>query len=406
MFALFRVPAFLLACVLCGCTQTQLEHQSDAVNRASAVTLGEHTLLNAVRASLDLPMSFTKLQKFTSENMAKGSLTPKFPFGADAARIFDLGPSLSWSSGVSSIEYVDANTAGALAKLNQTLPYDAIDRYTTEAVPYILSLNVFVANFEVHELLVNALKAQFQNRCRPANSLTKAVCDKLDGIASPNVCRKHWFDERLVQLDGKQKFLLVLNDATDRCGYLRVQSLLLNLGLADFGAEARADEVFDTVLTPEQKRVPVAKTKTSVAVRFQEPHIQKIFEELERKLKPYKGRAPLQLSLRSSRGVLTYLGQLIALQNFAKEKHLPKTMVGTLPITVFRVLRGAPDAAGAAVAVRGPDGDTYFVPRVDHAAEERDYTLRVLSMAAEVVNSAISDKDLPAPASIVVRAIQ
>jgi hypothetical protein len=164
------------------------------------------------------------------------------------------------------------------------------------------------------------------------------------------------------------------------------------------------------MLTPEQKRVPVAKTTAAMAVRFQVRHVQTTFEEAEKKLRPYKNRAPLKLGLRSPRGVLTYLGQLIALQNFAKEKHLPRTMARTglsiSPVTVFRVLRGSPDADGAAVTVRGPDGETYFVPRTDHAAKERDYTLRVLTMAAEVVNSAVSDKDLPAPASIVVRAIQ
>jgi hypothetical protein len=189
MLRLLRASGFLLACMVCGCAQNQLEHQSDAVNRASAATLGEHTLLNAVRASLDLPMSFTKLQKFTSENMAKGSLTPKLPFGADATRLFDAGPALTWSSGVSSIEYVDANTAGALAKLNQTLPYDAIERYTNEGLPFLLSLTIFVAYFEVHEPLRNALKAHFQDRCRqPKSPLGKMVCDELRRIASPSVC--------------------------------------------------------------------------------------------------------------------------------------------------------------------------------------------------------------------------
>jgi hypothetical protein len=209
-----------------------------------------------------------------------------------------------------------------------------------------------------------------------------------------------------VHLDGKHKFFLVLNDATDRCAYLKAQSLLLNLGLAGFGAEASTDDVFDTVLTPEQKRVPVTKTKTSVAVRFQTQAIQDKFEALEQDLKPYKNRAPLKITLRSPRSELTYLGQLIALQNFSKDKYIPKTMGPKGPITVFRVVRGAPGAAGAALAVLGPHNDTYYVPHPDYGSVERDHTLRVLAIAAEVVNSAISDKDLPAPASIVVRAIQ
>jgi hypothetical protein len=122
---MYRVAMLVALLVLWGCSQNQLEHQSDAFNRASATTIGEQTLLNAVRSSLDLPMSFTKLQAFTAGSVAKGSLTP-IAANATAPRILDLGPTLNLSPGVETIEYVDVNNSGALAKLNKNLGYDTI----------------------------------------------------------------------------------------------------------------------------------------------------------------------------------------------------------------------------------------------------------------------------------------
>ena len=116
---MLRVVGLLGLFVLSACTQVQVEHQSDSFNRASANTIGEHTLLNVVRSSLDLPMSFTKLQKFTAGSMAKGTLAP-IASGALSPRIFDLGPTINWSGGVDTIEYADVNNSGALAKLNQS----------------------------------------------------------------------------------------------------------------------------------------------------------------------------------------------------------------------------------------------------------------------------------------------
>ena len=76
---MFRVAAILALCAFAGCAQLQVEHQSDSFNRASATSISEQALLNAVRSSLDLPLSFTKLQKFTAGSMASASVAPKAP---------------------------------------------------------------------------------------------------------------------------------------------------------------------------------------------------------------------------------------------------------------------------------------------------------------------------------------
>lgn len=401
---MFRVVASLLLCVLSGCAQTQLEHQSDSLNRASAATISEHVLLNAVRASLDLPMSFTKLQKFTAENMAKGSFVPKFPFGPDAVKAYDFGPTLNWSSGVSAIEYVDVNTAGALAKLNQSLQYDTIDRYAAEGMPLAVLSAVFVNYVEIHRLLGEALAKRFRRKCRTPAQENRATCLEVERIAA--VC-KLWFDERPVTLEGGHEFFIIRNTAQSECAFLTFSALALVLRISGYASDLLQDTTYETIKTPEGKRVPVPKTRTLQGIRFAEREVQQTYARLERVLKPHKNRLPMKFAMRSPRSALSYLGQLIALQNFSRDAYVPEIVLRDgQRITVFRVVRTEADARGAALSVRGPYGETYFVPHPKYGSATRDQSLRLLSIVGEVVNAAISEKDFPAPASVVVRAIQ
>jgi hypothetical protein len=95
------------------------------------------------------------------------------------------------------------------------------------------------------------------------------------------------------------------------------------------------------------------------------------------------------------------------LQNF-KEKYEPELVVGkeAKRMKIFRVVRGRPAGEKVVISVRGPDGEVYTVPEPDYGSSTRDQTLRVLAITGEIVNGALSEKDFPAPASVVVRAFQ
>jgi hypothetical protein len=137
--------------------------------------------------------------------------------------------------------------------------------------------------------------------------------------------------------------------------------------------------------------------------------VQRKYEALEKHLKNLKlKRTPLTFSLRSPRAVLSYLGELIALQNFSKEQYVPQVLIrgGLQKMTVFRVNRGSPGSERPALSISDDYGDTYYVPRPEYGSPLRDQTLRVLAVTAELVNGAISKEDIPAPTSVVVRAIQ
>jgi hypothetical protein len=397
-------------CALFGCAQAQIEHQSNAMNRASGTTIGEHVFLNAIRASLDLPMSFTKLQKYTGQGMASGSFAPKIPFGPDAVRSFDSGPTLNWNPGVFQSEYVDVNTSGALIKLNQSLQYDAMDRYSADGLPPELLLTIFVRYIEVHEKLAAALEIQRKKRChaQPDNR----DCREFERIKYENCT--HWNEVTPLTLEHGQKFYAISNHAQTKCTFLQFQSLIITLRLSDFATDLGHKTAYERLqTTSDSKAVAVETSKPVQAIRFQAGEVQRTFQAVEKELKSEKqivDRQPIKFALRSPRQLLSYLGELIALQNYGQDRYLPQVLVATShgyePVTIFRVIRGNASAEPPALTMVGPDGETYFVPEPAYGSPGRDQTLRVLSVAAELVNGAISEKDFPAPTSITVRAVQ
>jgi hypothetical protein len=101
--------------------KNQIIHQSSQFNRGIAVSTSEQILLNAARASKDLPLLFTHVTQYTSNNMLNGKFSPDFPFGGDAMSIFNFKPEIDWSPGVSNAQWGDLNNAEGLKPLNAPL---------------------------------------------------------------------------------------------------------------------------------------------------------------------------------------------------------------------------------------------------------------------------------------------
>jgi hypothetical protein len=387
----------------------QLEHQSDEFNRASATTISEQTLLNAVRASLDLPLSFTKLQKYTTGNMANGSFTPKLPFGGDALRVFDFGPTVTLSSGVSAIEYVDVNNSSALGKLNGNLQYDTIDRYFYQGVDSRVLDTLFIEYVEIHADLMTAIKEKYHKRCSKPNVDDRPRCREQEEI---RVSCEAAISQEDVYRVGSYQIVAINNRASSKCEFLAFQFFRNLLRFSEYWSDLVIESGVEKVKNEEGKIVAVPREKSRQGVRFDDPDIQMRYTRLATLLKQGKGkkekeRQPLLFVLRSPKSLLTYLGELIALQNFASVAYVPEVFTANgKKAALLRVIRGKPMGEPIALSVRGPDEQVYTVPRPDYGIPNRDQTLRVLGMVGEVVNGAISEKDFPAPASVVVRSIQ
>ncbi len=415
---MFRVVGlFLFALLLSACSQVQLEHQSDSFNRASASTMSEHTLLNAVRSSLDLPLSFTKLQKFTANSMGGSTLGSKFPFGAQAPLLYDLTPGFNLSAGVSTIEYVDVNNGSALAKLNEDITFGTFERYMSQGIDPRLLNTILVEYVEIDGDFMKILMDHARRKCAAPSSYDKLPCEKLHGIAA--ACRETSLltsDGGQLNFPGRRSVYHIGNRAQTKCEYLAFQTVESLMGLAGYFADLGSVSVKEIVKNEEGKKIAVDKEKPVPVIWFEDPVVNGAYQKLdapfraESKIKN-KGsartrvRPVIRYSFRSPKSLLTYLGELIALQSRDRSFHPTILQQDNKPLTFFRIVRGSsPD--GAALFVRGPDGQGYFVPKPEYGSELRDQTLRVLAIASEVVNEAISEKDFPAPASIVVRPIQ
>jgi hypothetical protein len=384
---MYRVFALVAFCALTGCARAQLEHQANALNHASAVSMSAQVLLNAVRASRDLPMSFTKLQSYQASNMASGNLSAKFPFGPDAPGSNELGSSLSWNPGVGTIQYVDVNTGSAIAELNKNFTTADLDRYISEGTGLLVMFTIFAKEFLIHRELANEIMKEKQVTCRSSSISVQVICRELEEIK--NTCGGIWANAPHVTLEKGNEYLRVTNNAQDKCEFLNFQSLFLTFRLIGFSGGI---------------------TEGAQGLRFADKRIQRKYEEIERRLArlKLKNRQAIHFTLRSPRSLLTYLGNLVALQNFTEDKFIPQILYTTEPVrkvTVFRVVEGIPAAESAALTVTDDYGRKFYVPSPNYGDRGRDQTLRVLTITAEMVNAAISEKTFPVPSTIVVRPI-
>ena len=327
------------------------------------------------------------------------------PFGFDAARIFEVAPTVAVSGGVGQIEYLDVNTATALAKLNQNVQYDTIDRYVSEGMNPLVLGTIFVSHVEVHKDLMEAMVLQAQKKCTGAKAQENPTCRERTKLAE--MCKSHWPEEKPVRLEGGNEFFFIANHARTKCEYLKFQYFITFLRLSEYGSDLITETSAEKLKTAEGKLFAVPKSSSSQGIRFQADGVNSELSRLQKALKRHKNRLPLKFTLRSPKSLLSYLGELIALQTFADDTYVPDVMLGSGErIVLFKVFRNSLAVPKAVLAIRGPDEKVYSVARPEYGSPTRDQTLRILAIAGEVVNGAISEKDFPAPASVVVRAIQ
>jgi hypothetical protein len=312
---------------------------------------------------------------------------------------------------VQSIEYVDVNTGTALASLNKNLQYDVIDRYVREGLNLAILATLFVSSVEIHANLKAALDSEFERRCSVRGPQRPKPCEERARLA--RLCKREWPSDIPDVLEGKERYLTVGNGGTTRCQFLKFQDFLWLVRVSRLGSDLVTEVTAEKYKTPEGKLFAVPKETILQGIRFQVPEVQDIYERLDRRLKQRAKlqkrnlRPALRFALRSPKALLVYLGELIALQSFASNGFVPRVVLGSGDvITLFHVVRAPGRADGAALAVRGPDGETYSVLRPSYGSPDRDHTMRVLAMAGEVVNAAISEKDFPPPTSVVARVIQ
>jgi hypothetical protein len=97
-------------------------------------------------------------------------------------------------------------------------------------------------------------------------------------------------------------------------------------------------------------------------------------------------------------GILYYLGELIAAQNYSAHPYEPKVLIGTSAglrtVPLFVVRRGVAVPGEAAVHVYHR-GEAFFIPRPDLGSIDEARSLQVLDFVAQVISAVTLDKNIP-----------
>ena len=328
--------------------------------------------------------------------MLRGSFSPKLPFGPEALSVFDLGPVVNLSTGANLIEYGDVNTSEGLKELDKGVPFGT---FHDANLPLKIKATLFIRSFEIHEALNAELVAQFRRVCA-----TGAAADyRCRVIATADTrCGTGWRSGPPLPFSGG-RYYVYENFGNSECGFLEFQGLLSMLGLSGFVSDAKVDEY--VVGKGAEKAIGI---RSRAAVNFAAPQVRHAYKRLQREFlaKRIEDEEPLAIKMRSPRDMIEYLGEIVALENYADKRFVPKVQISDdLNVPFFVVLQRGDVLEPIALSVRDRHGDVFVVPEPRYGDVSRHQTLRVLTVVTDLVSASISAKGLPLATSVIVRGV-
>ena len=163
--AFVAVAAIGLA-VLTGCVSYQVDDHSYQFNEATGSLSLRMLLLNAVRASKDYPLQFSKIQSYQGTGTTSASVSATVPL-----KIFPgtgtATPKVDWKDGISQLTLVDLNTEEAQQALKKTLPLRAYKYYDAYGGnrSYVTPIMLMVEHVSMPRKLYKLIGGYVDNRC-------------------------------------------------------------------------------------------------------------------------------------------------------------------------------------------------------------------------------------------------
>jgi hypothetical protein len=332
----------IVAGFLAGCTRTELEHKADAYNQAIAESNNTQILLNAVRASQRAPMSFVGFGDVAATPNWSGAAAGTFNFDPLGLTTYNVNPSVSVNGGFSSFTMNNLNNSAFVHELQLPIGKAVVSHFVDLKFPEELIQLIFVQEYTLPTRQRQKIAAEVAARC-----------------ASDQQPRTLQFCERL---------------RLDRAAFETA-------GCSDFPETGR----MVTVLNSGRDRCAMTT-----------------FQTFERQLRLLKLQLPF--TPRTGQGILYYLGELIAAQNYSAYPFVPELFISapngerrTVPL--FEVRRGVPARGGATVAV-SYNGDDFYVPKPDFGAIDEARSLQVLDLVSQIITAATSKDALPKTSTV------
>jgi hypothetical protein len=426
--------AALVACLglLGGCVNFQVDDHSYQFNEATGSLNLRLLLLNAVRASKDYPLQFSKISGYSGKGAVGGSVSATLPLSGGGT----LLPKVDWNDGISRLDLIDLNTEEAQQALKKTLPlrvYRYFDAYGGNR-SYVTPVMLMVEHVAMPRKLYNLIGSYVKNeRCRlylseGASSLKLPrfehnvyACTKLRELEEQ--CRG--LDRQLLSHPDANVALL-RNHVTTRCEHVAFVAGTLYLAIVggtvgpvqksegDGGAgrRGRGDPAPSSIKKGPGNTFNIYATESKEdrekAEPDKEPIILPFYDQVfaarcaAAKLcvrRPGMGvlARDVQIQLRSPERMVRFLGELISAQTHGSERFVPFAFdpIRQEEYDLLRVKQGVPPPGAAAVSVVGPDGETIYVPRRDHSGPKTHLSLEILSIVSDVLNGAVSKKAYP-----------
>jgi hypothetical protein len=323
--------------LLSGCTRTELEHKADAYNQAIAESNNRQILLNAIRASQRAPMSFVGFGDVSASPNFSGSASSTFNFDPFGLTSYNANPSVNVAGGFSTFTMNNLNNAEFAQRLQRHISPADVAYFVALRFPKELVQLIFIQEYTMSARQRQKIESDVSARCasRP-DSRTIQFCEQLSRDRTD-------FDaagcNSIPETGG---IVTILNTARDRCSMTQFQTFERQLRLLNLS---------------------------------------------------------LPFTTRTGQGVLYYLGELIAAQNYSPYLFTPQLFTATADgqrrlVPVFEVKRGTPAPGEAAVTV-SYNGEGFYIPKPAFGTLEEARTLQVLDLVSQIITRATAKDALP-----------
>jgi hypothetical protein len=326
---------------LCGgCTRIELQNKAEAYNSAIAESSNESILLNAVRASQRAPMSFVAFGQVLATPTFSGSVASTSNFDPVGLTTASITPTLNIGGGFNTFTMDNLNTDAFMEKMRKPVDLKLIRYFEALKWPEELMELLFIASIKVSPDVHARIMKSAANKCTDPmrDDRTREICQTIteqEGRLRDAQCRP-FRDEGII-----------FNTARDICGMFEFQLFIRKARL--------------------------------LRIR-----------PLDRRHFTYTPRSPL--------GMLYYLGELVAAQNYSIRPYDPVVLIGSAEgyrlVPLFVVNRGTSAPAGAAVRV-SYDGESFYVPKPELGTTDEARSLQVLDFVSQVISVQTTSTDIP-----------
>jgi hypothetical protein len=335
----FLLIGSVVGLLAAGCTRAELEDKAGAYNQAIGESNNRQILANAVRASQRGPMSFVGFGDMAATPTFSGGATGSWtfdPFGAVTTSM--LGTSVNASGGFSSFGLSNLNSSEFIQKMQTHVPLTLVKHFKDLNYPEELMALVFVQQYVLPHGLYSQIVHSVEIACSaPLDLRSQQLCDQIAKDRATS--REHGCPQ------GERGAMITIpNTGREFCAMNRFQTFVRLLRVLQF-------------------------------------------------------RPPVKELLRTPEGMLYWLGELIAAQNYSVHPYLPETLIDTHTalgytlVPLFEVHRG-PFLLPPAVAVVH-QGEIFYIPRPAFGAVDEARSLQVLDLVWYAMALATGKGDLP-----------